>query len=345
MILAVNGRSIAGAEQRRRHQPHQGPGRHAACTLAVFTPGEADDAHRHGQARAHRGAGRAAASMVEQRRPQDRRRASCQLQLRRPRGAARARSTSCSKQGAEGDRARPARQRRRPARTRACSCRASSSRTARSSPCAGATAPSSTHERRRATPSTPKHPGGRARGRRQRQRLRDRDRRAARPPPRDGRRHAHVRQGRSSRRSSRSRTAACSTSPSAHYYLPDGETISTGTGIKPQVRAERQPEAPSATRRCPSRSTRCCASSMSAAVRGRRPGRGRLDEPIVAVLEKRGRFLVAEPLFGRGPASPPCERGGGGRSATWCSSAAASAARACCAGSAGPTSRATCSRA
>jgi ribonuclease R len=39
---------------------------------------------------------------------------------------------------------------------------------------------------------------------------------------------------------------------------------------------------------------------VSAAVRGRSQGR-RLDQPLVAVLEKRGRFLVAEPLFGRGP--------------------------------------------
>src|SRR5918995_2748082 len=38
---------------------------------------------------------------------------------------------------------------------------------------------------------------------------------------------------------------------------------------------------------------------MTAATRGR-PAR-RLDKPIVAVLEKRGRFLVAEPLFGPGP--------------------------------------------
>jgi ribonuclease R len=40
------------------------------------------------------------------------------------------------------------------------------------------------------------------------------------------------------------------------------------------------------------------------AERGLRPaGRSarRLDAPLVAVLEKRGRFLVAEPLFGRGP--------------------------------------------
>jgi ribonuclease R len=36
------------------------------------------------------------------------------------------------------------------------------------------------------------------------------------------------------------------------------------------------------------------------AVRGGRAAR-RLDQPLVAVLERRGRFLVAEPLFGRGP--------------------------------------------
>jgi ribonuclease R len=48
---------------------------------------------------------------------------------------------------------------------------------------------------------------------------------------------------------------------------------------------------------------------MSAAVRGR-PGR-RLDKPMVAVLEKRGRFLVAEPLFGPGPRTA-VERGDAG---------------------------------
>jgi ribonuclease R len=48
---------------------------------------------------------------------------------------------------------------------------------------------------------------------------------------------------------------------------------------------------------------------MSAAVRGR-PGR-RLDKPMVAVLEKRGRFLVAEPLFGPGPRTA-VERGDSG---------------------------------
>jgi ribonuclease R len=38
---------------------------------------------------------------------------------------------------------------------------------------------------------------------------------------------------------------------------------------------------------------------VSAAVRGR--AARRVDAPFVAVLEKRGRFLVAEPIFGRGP--------------------------------------------
>ena len=48
---------------------------------------------------------------------------------------------------------------------------------------------------------------------------------------------------------------------------------------------------------------------MSAPVRGR-PAR-RLEAPLVAVLEKRGRFLVGEPLFGRG-ARATVERGGAG---------------------------------
>jgi len=48
---------------------------------------------------------------------------------------------------------------------------------------------------------------------------------------------------------------------------------------------------------------------MNAAVRGR-PAR-RLDKPMVAVLEKRGRFLVAEPLFGPGPRTA-VERGDAG---------------------------------
>jgi ribonuclease R len=41
------------------------------------------------------------------------------------------------------------------------------------------------------------------------------------------------------------------------------------------------------------------------------PRAGRLDQPLVAVLEKRGRFLVAEPLFGRGPRTAVEPRGAG----------------------------------
>jgi ribonuclease R len=48
---------------------------------------------------------------------------------------------------------------------------------------------------------------------------------------------------------------------------------------------------------------------VSAAVRGR-PAR-RLDAPFVAVLEKRGRFLVAEPIFGHGPRTAVEPRGAG----------------------------------
>jgi ribonuclease R len=48
---------------------------------------------------------------------------------------------------------------------------------------------------------------------------------------------------------------------------------------------------------------------VSAAVRGR-PAR-RLDAPFVAVLEKRGRFLVAEPVFGPGPRTAVEPRGAG----------------------------------
>lgn len=41
--------------------------------------------------------------------------------------------------------------------------------------------------------------------------------------------------------------------------------------------------------------------SRARAGHGRQPRARRLDEPMVAVLERTGRFLVAEPLFGHGP--------------------------------------------
>ena len=241
------------------------------------------------------------------RRPEDRRgaadRASAPARTRR----CAARSTRCSTQGAQGDRARPARQRRRPARRgRARVEHLHRGRQDRVRPRAasGASAIENAAGRR----DRPEDPGRRAGRRRQRQRLRDRDRRAARPPPRDRGRHEHVRQGRWCRRSSRSRTAATSTSPSANYYLPGGKTIST-KGIKPQVRAVDKPR----TKRdeaLPVALDVLAAQAVSAAVRGR-PAR-RLDQPLVAVLEKRGRFLVAEPLFGHGPRTRRSSAAGAG---------------------------------
>ncbi len=79
----------------------------------------------------------------------------------------------------------------------------------------------------------------------------------------------------------------------ANYYLPGGKTISTA-GIKPEVRAADNPTQ-TATRRFRRRSTPC--SSSLDELRAQRAS----TRPLVAVLEKRGRFLVAEPLFGRGP--------------------------------------------
>ena len=40
---------------------------------------------------------------------------------------------------------------------------------------------------------------------------------------------------------------------------------------------------------------------MSAQTRGGLRGGRRLDAPLVGVLERNGRFIVAEPLFGSGP--------------------------------------------
>ena len=121
----------------------------------------------------------------------------------------------------------------------------------------------------------------------------------------------------------------------ANYYLPGGETIST-KGIKPQVRARGRPG--HRPRRGAAGGARHAAFASCDEPRPG-PADARLDQPMVAVLEKRGRFLVAEPLFGRGRGrrSSAAARA----PATSCSWAGASAARACCAGSGGPTARAT----
>ena len=43
----------------------------------------------------------------------------------------------------------------------------------------------------------------------------------------------------------------------ANYYLPSGKTIPLRKGLRPAGRGAGQPATPSATRRCPSRSTSC----------------------------------------------------------------------------------------
>ena len=86
----------------------------------------------------------------------------------------------------------------------------------------------------------------------------------------------------------------------ANYYLPSGKTI-TRAGLKPQVRARDN----SRTRRD---------EALSVALETLR------EEPVtpaagstrrVAVLEKRGRFLVGEPLFDHGPRTAVDRHGAG----------------------------------
>ena len=125
----------------------------------------------------------------------------------------------------------------------------------------------------------------------------------------------------------------------ANYYLPGGKTITTN-GHQAAGQGGRQ-AAHQARRGAAGGARRAARQAVSAAVRGR-PAR-RLDQPLVAVLEKRGRFLVAEPLFGQRPAHrrrarrrrrgrPRARRLGQARRAR------GAPARA------GPTSPATCSR-
>ena len=92
----------------------------------------------------------------------------------------------------------------------------------------------------------------------------------------------------------------------ANYYLPGGKTIGE-SGLKPRSGRRRSGHR---ARRGAARGARRAgrASRDEPAARGGRAPR-RLDQPLVAVLEKRGRFLVAEPLFGRGPRTA-VERGG-----------------------------------
>ena len=185
---------------------------------------------------------------------------------------------------------------------RPCSCRASSSRTARSS--RARAPPPGADTGRRGRRDRREDPRGHARGPRQRQRVRDRDGRAARPQAREGRGHAHVRQGPRA-----GDPAALERRRARHHrgqLLPARRRDDLHEGHQAAGPGRGRPGHRSATRRCRWRSTRCFARADERRRRGR-PGR-RLD-PDGRVLEKRGRFLVAEPLFGPGR-GPRWKRGG-----------------------------------
>ena len=149
------------------------------------------------------------------------------------------------------------------------------------------------------------HPDGGARRSRHRLGGGDRHRRAPGPraAPRSSARTPTARA--SSRRSSRCPTAARSTSPSASTSpraatTSGGGGVREGAGITPDIYAAttpgRQPDKALAGRRADRRRRAAVTRRRRAA---QRRGRGR--RPRVAVLERRGKFLVAEPFFGPGP--------------------------------------------
>ena len=137
--------------------------------------------------------------------------------------------------------------------TRRCSCRASSSPTARSSPPRGRARPKRDLPARPATRSA-QGPGGGAGRPRHRVGLRDRHRRAAGAPPRRGRGHAHVRQGRLP-----GGRAALQRRRARHHRRavlpPQRDATSAARAIKPDVRAPDVAHDNRATRRSTRRST------------------------------------------------------------------------------------------
>ena len=114
LIMAVNGRSIAGAQQRPRDRPHQGQGRHLSSSTVV-TPG-APTPRSVRVKRERITVPVATGRLVERGRPEARRRAACRVQLGRPRARCAHAGRQAARRGRPGHRARPARQRRRAAR-------------------------------------------------------------------------------------------------------------------------------------------------------------------------------------------------------------------------------------
>ena len=308
LILAVNGRSIAGVNSEVSTNRIKGPAG-TSVTLRVFTPGEAADRDRaRSSASASRSASRAA-RLVEQQRPQDRRRASCWRSATAPtRRSRREVDKLPAKQGAEGI---------------VLDLRGNGGGLLLE----GVLVSSIFIEDGKIVS---------VRGRHRAERV-HRTPRATRSPKDipvvvlvDGG-SASASEIVTGALRDRDRATVVGTHTFGKGLVQEVEHLSNGgvldltvgqllparaarrsprKGIKPQVRAKDDPRH-QARRGAPGRARHGrCASSMSAAVSGRRPAR-RLDEPIVAVLEKRGRFLVAEPLFGPGRGTA-VERGGAG---------------------------------
>ena len=127
------------------------------------------------------------------------------------------------------------------------------------------------------------------------------------------------------------------------YFLPKGENIN-GKGIKPEGQGHGQPG--DRARRGAAEGARD-AGRQDARRDERQGARGAppaCELPLVGVLPQAGRFLVAEPLFGRGGAPSRWPRRRRRREGDLVLVGAGKGARAWCAGSAGPTWRATCSR-
>ena len=163
-------------------------------------------------------------------------------------------------------------------------------------------------------------PGRRARRRGLGLGVGDRHRRAAGPQAREGRRHAHVRQGRLPGDRAAAPTAARWTSPSASTSRRPGRNLGgggvrKGAGITPDIKAVRRSRRPSQGR--------------GAATRRWRRWPGVSVAPLVGVLEKHGAHLRGRAVLRARPAgSTSTSRAAASASATSCRSRPARAARA-----------------
>ena len=299
VIVAVNGRSIAGDLLGGLDRADQGPGRHARSTLTV----DVRQARARGQARARAGRhpGRRVLDGAQRRRARSATCASPASPRARTARSAR-RSTSCCARAPTGSCSTCATT-AAACSTRRCSSPRSSSPRAGSSRPRAARGPSAS-TRRRAARSRPRSRSPCSSTASPRRRRRSSPARCRTASAR-GRRHAHVRQGRLP-----GDRAALQRRRAGHH----GRRVLPAQ--RPQHRRRRGRQGrrhhagregasttrrPSRTRRSTRPSAWSCATAREAPPRGGPPERP-LGGPVVAVLERRGRFLTAEPFFHRGAA-------------------------------------------